>query len=108
MLIFRNFGQHIGLVDIGLIAEADDLRKTKTLLARPIDDGGGECARVRDKTNAALRGHGRLEKSCIKRKMRIERADAIGTQQAHAMLARDIHALLFKRRTFRAYFTKTR
>src|SRR3989304_4700405 len=77
VFIFGNFGKHIRLVDIRLIAEADDLRKTETLFARPIDDRRAERARVRDKSDATLSGHGRLKKSCIEREMRIERADAI-------------------------------
>ncbi len=100
MIIFGNFGQYIGLVDIGLIAKADDLRKSETLLARPVNDRGAERARVRDKCDAALRGHGRLKKGCVEREMGIECADAIGAEQTHAMLARDVYAVCFERRTF--------
>ena len=108
VLILREHGQHVRLVDIRLIAEADELREAETLVARPVNDRRAERTRLGDETNAALRGHGRLEKGCVEGEMRIDCADAVGTQQPHAVRACDIETFLFKRRAFRADFPKPR
>jgi hypothetical protein len=47
-----------------------------------------------------------LEEGCVEWKMRVDGADAVGSQQSHAMCAGDIYALLFKCRAFFTDFTK--
>src|SRR3990172_4360717 len=43
MLIIREGGEDVGLVDVHLVAETDELREAKTFAPRPIKIGRASC-----------------------------------------------------------------
>src|SRR5512142_80461 len=57
LLVFRQSRQRVRLVHIYLVAKTDQLRETKALAARPVDDRRAERTRLRDETNMTLAGH---------------------------------------------------
>ncbi len=97
MLILAQDRQDIGFIHVGVVAEADDARETKALAVGPVHDCGTKCARMRDEANRTPGGHGRRQKGCIQRQMGIDRADAVGAEQANAMAAGLRQAFLFER-----------
>ena len=99
-------GQHVRFVDIGLIAEADDLRKAEALSRAQSTMAAANAPEWEMKPMPPCVGMGGWRKVVSSGRCVSMRADAIGTEQTDAMCARDLETLLFERRAFRADFTE--
>ena len=89
--------QHVRLVDVGLVAQADQAREAEAVVAGPVDDGGAEGPGVRDEADVTLSGHGRGQEGGVERQVRIQAADAVGPHHADAVLMCDFQAAGFER-----------
>ncbi len=92
MRIGRDRGQDVGLVDIGLVAQAHQPRQPETLAAGPVDHGGADGARVRDKCHISRGGARRGQKCGVQRHMRVQDADAVRPKQPDPELLRHSQA----------------
>ncbi len=92
MQIRRNRGQNVGLVDIGLVAQADQPRQPETLAAGPVDHGGADGARVRDKSHISRGWARRGQKGGVQRHMGVQDADAVRPKQPDPKLLRHSQA----------------
>ncbi len=98
--------QHVRLVDVCLVAQADQAREAEAVLPRPVDDGGAEGPGMRDEADMTLGGHGRGQEGGVERQVRVQAADAVGPHHADAMLTGDLQTSGLEGSAFRPGFAE--
>ena len=78
--------EDIRLGDVGLVAEAREEREAHAALARPVEDGDGERAGVRDEGDAARLRHARREGE-VEAARRPDPAEAVRPEDADRLIA---------------------
>ena len=82
-LVFRERLDEIHLVEVGLVAEADDLAQAELLVGRPVENGHAQRAGLRDDGNFSRRRHRRRERG-VHVMVGVEHAQAIRPDHPHA------------------------
>ena len=92
--VAREIVEHVAAVDIGAVAERDELRETDASRLRPIEHGGDQRARLRHERDLAGQGAG-MREAGVESEAGNEKADAVGPKDAQQMrLGRGQHRLL--------------
>ena len=81
--------EHVAEIDIGHVAERDDMRKADAARCRPVEHRGDHRARLADKGDVAGRRR-QMREAGIEADSRHHDADAVGADEAQEMRARRI------------------
>jgi hypothetical protein len=81
--IARQVIQQIAEVDVGRVAERNDMRESHASACRPVDDSGDQCTRLRQERDIA--GHRRdMREARIEPDARKHQPETVGTLNAQA------------------------
>jgi hypothetical protein len=80
--------QHLRQVDGGVRPQRHHRREADAVVPGPVEDGGGERARLRHQRQRAGGGQ-RAQRAGVELELRPLEAQAVGAQQVHAVAARD-------------------
>ena len=84
--------EHVRLGEVGLIAEAREEREAHAALARPVEDGDGERAGVRDERDASRLRHAGSERD-VETARRPDPPEAVGAEDADGLVAEPLAEL---------------
>ena len=98
-------GDHIRLVDVGLVAHAQESTEADAMADGPVDDAPAQRARLRKERDATLRRHA-LDEGGVQWRVRVDNADAIRSHDADTKPLGNGNHLVFARKPFRSDLPK--
>ena len=88
--------EHVAEIDVGMLAERDEVREADAAAARPVEHRGDERARLRDEGQAA--GFDiRVREARVQLRMRRQQAEVVGAEDTQQVRPRGVeHGLLLR------------